>query len=121
MRPTKQQILDALERLQILAYFPASDGAREELAHMLVAMVDRKDRLDWLVSAMISQVGTWYGPVELRGVYCTRFQPADGIEANCISTAGFTALDIEAENNQGIRGRNEQARIDQAAMKRLLQ
>lgn len=119
MRPTKQDILQAIERLQILAYYPAGDGAREELAHLLAAMVDRKDRLDWLVNAMINQVGTWYGPAELRGVYCTQHKPADGIEANCVTTAGFTALDIEAENNQGIRSRQEQTRIDQMAMRRL--
>ena len=91
--------------------FPASPGAREEILHLLARMCDRADRLNWLVQTMVDQVGTWHGTVELRGVYCTRFRPADGIEAYCTGTPNFTALDCEAENNQGMAGADDQYSI----------
>ena len=123
MKQTARQIAEAVEQMAMLQYFPSDASARKGIMHLLAAIVDRAERLQWLVDAMVNHIGTWYGPVELRGVYCTRFRPADGIEAYCIQSAGFTAMDIEAENNQGHPrlDRQEAERLDGAAIRGLLQ
>lgn len=92
---TQRDIENALDRLAILQYWPSDPVARKGIGLLLERIVDRADKLEWLVETMINRVGTWHGPMELRGVYCTRFKPADGIEANCISSSGFTAVDSE--------------------------
>jgi hypothetical protein len=97
MKPTPDQFENAVGRLAALAFFPVSDEARTEIMRLLYRMVSTVEQLNWLCTTMIDRVGTWRGPVELRGVFCTRFKPADGIEANCLTTPGFTALDSEAE------------------------
>jgi hypothetical protein len=56
----------------------------------------RTDQLAWLVRTMVDKIGVWNGPVELRGLFCTRFKPADGIKANCTATMGFTPSDLES-------------------------
>ena len=43
---------------------------------------------------MIDRVGEWKGPKELRGIFCTRFKPRDGIE-ELSQTSGFTPEDSE--------------------------
>ena len=77
--------------------FPTERGARKAIMGLLWRMVDTKEKLDWLTATMIDRVGTWHGPSELRGVYCTRFKPADGIEGICAISHGFTGADCEAE------------------------
>lgn len=93
---TDEYITLAVGRLASLAMFPADPDARVGIMRLIKRMVTTKEQLDWLVLAMIDRVGTWHGPVEFRGVFCSRFKPADGIEANCLKCAGFTALDSEA-------------------------
>jgi hypothetical protein len=96
MKPTIQEITDAVERLSCLRFFPPGDGAKHEIMRLLLRMVSTVERLNWLVSVMVDQVGTWYGPSELRGVYSQRWTPADGIGGWCVETPGFRALDSEA-------------------------
>jgi hypothetical protein len=85
----------AIEELAMLQYFPADDGARAAIMRLLARMVPHREALIWVVRTMVDRVGAWKGPMELRGVLCTRFRPADGVEA--FSTiAGFRAEDSEA-------------------------
>jgi hypothetical protein len=62
---------------------------------LISQMVATQDQLTWLVGVMINQVGEWHGPAELRGVFCNRFKPADGIEADCVMSRGFTIGEAE--------------------------
>lgn len=78
-----------------LKFFPTDQSAREGIIYFLERMVSEEYQLRWLENTMIDQVGIWNGPQELRGVFCTRFKPKDGIEANCATTVGFTPLDQE--------------------------
>jgi hypothetical protein len=98
MTPFTRADLDrALSRLAMLRYWPADPATRAEIGLMLARMVPHREALDWLVDAMINRVGEWRGPVELRGVLCWRYRPADGIEQDATS-AGFTPLDGEAQS-----------------------
>ena len=112
----------ATRRLAVLRFWPADEIARAEIGRRLVRMVPSKAALDWLVDTMIDRVGEWRGIVELRGVLCARYRPADGIEAECIDTPGFTPADGEARFYALEASRQEQKRLapESAAMARRL-
>lgn len=95
MKPTKNDIIQAVRRMHALAMFPNDQHAREEIMRIIERMVGTKEQLDWLVSSMIDRVGEWKGPREMRGIFCTRFKPLDGIESYA-SAAGFTPADSES-------------------------
>ncbi len=95
MKPAAADLTKAIASLTLLRFFPAEDIARASIMELLSRMIGTVEQLDWLVVTMIDRVGEWPGPKELRGVFCTRFKPADGIEAWC-SLPGFTAADSEA-------------------------
>lgn len=90
-----QAIIKAVGELAILRYFPADPVAREGIMRLLERMVSTPEQLRWLVDMMVDQVGEWQGPRELRGVFCTRYQPADGLEADC-SSGQFSPGALEA-------------------------
>lgn len=75
-------IIDAISEMSCLRYFPADAGARAAIAKMLDRMARNAAEIRWLTSTMVDQVGEWQGPKELRGIFCQRFAPADGIEAS---------------------------------------
>jgi hypothetical protein len=95
-RPTSEEIIKGVGKLGTLRFFPASRDERVAIMEMLERMVTTKAQLDWLVTTMIDKVGEWKGPLELRGVFCTRFDPADGVTACCGQTIGFRNEDFEA-------------------------
>lgn len=120
MKPTPEEIIEASRALAILQFYPVDPAAREQIMLLLSRLATTKERLDWLVETMIHRVGVWRGPVEMRGVYCSRFRPADGVDGNCRETPGFTPEEIEAENTRGIPAAPELKRLDQKAIKGLL-
>lgn len=111
-----EQIALAVQRLAILKYFPSGDIVQEEIMSLFERMVDKPERLDWLVSVLIDQVGEWPGPKEVRAIYCTRFKPADGVEA-WSNLPGFTAMDSESLSYErhGQLTEGEKARKELAA------
>jgi hypothetical protein len=90
----KEAIL-AAARFSILKFYPSEPAARSEVALLMMSLCATQEQLDWLVSTVVAKLSEWPGPGALRGMFCTRFKPLDGIEANC-SIAGFTAEDGEA-------------------------
>lgn len=104
----EKQIEDAADELGCLRFYPSNPGAKLGIMKLLNAMVSTKPQLDWLVSTMINRVGEWKGPKELRGVFCSKFRPADGIEGDCTDTSGFTSGDLEAKY---IESHEEQKRL----------
>ena len=118
MKPTEKQIQAAVGRLGCLAFFPSDAAARGQIMRILARMVGTVDQLQWLCGTMVDQVGTWHGPMELRGVFCSRFKPADGVEASCVLTPGFTAMDSEA---QSYLAHEERKSLNAAESKRMLE
>jgi len=92
----KKAIITAVSELALLRYFPVEASAREALMRLLERMVATPEQLGWLTRTMIDQVGEWQGPKELRGVFCTRFSPADGIKADC-SAGEFSPAALESK------------------------
>ena len=96
-------IEEAVGRLSAIPFFPSSDGAVLEIMRQLKNMIGGEivygstpqERLDWLVAAAINGMRRWQGVPELRGLLCSRWKPADGIEAYS-SLPGYTAEDSES-------------------------
>lgn len=91
---TTKQAAEATARLAVLVHYPGDPIARAEIGDMLLSMVGTPAQLEWLISTMRDRVGKWEGPRELRGVFCTKFKPLDGIEATS-TMPGFTPEDSE--------------------------
>lgn len=87
---------EAISRLGNLKFFPKEPGALTGIAEMISRMVHSQEQLSWLVRTMIDRVGTWHGPMEMRGVFCTRYDPKDGEYACCADSFRFTAEAFES-------------------------
>lgn len=100
MKLTPEELITAVDRMEVLRYFPSSKPARDEIASLLSEMIQTdqwgtaQSKLDWLIRALRDNVGEWPGPKELRGVYCCKFRPSDGIEAFSV-LPGFVQDDGE--------------------------
>jgi hypothetical protein len=103
-------ISEAVRDMAILRYFPADEGARLSIMRLLLRIVPfgAADQLGWLTQTLIDRVGEWYGPVEIRAVFCTRYAPADGIEADCVHSPGFRAEEMETKAKAPLLDAGEQ-------------
>jgi hypothetical protein len=95
MKPTQRDFETAVAQMTILRYFPAESIGRAMVMDLLARMVGTAEQLNWLTRTLIDRVGEWQGPAQLRGLFCTRFKPADGIEGPTCTIAGFTPADSE--------------------------
>lgn len=84
----------AIANLSICKFFPADAAARAAIRMFLVRICPDAEALDWLVRTVMNRIGEWPGPLELRAILCTKFRPADGIEADS-TIKGLTPSDAE--------------------------
>jgi hypothetical protein len=88
---------------------PQDDVFVAELTEELQLLVSSEEQLAWLVSTARKVMTKWQSIADLRGLFCTRFAPADGFVNSC-SVAGFRTEDLEnafrvrevAENEQRV-------------------
>lgn len=78
---TELNINAALTKLAMLEFWPSEPAVRVEIGIFLARMCISRESLDWLTTQLVNRVGRWPGPREVRGIYCTRFPPADGENA----------------------------------------
>ena len=97
MKPTAEQLARAVSELGAIPYFPTDSGAQLAVMNQLGRFVSSGNELRWLVDAAIAVMREWKGLPELRGVYCTRFKPADGREEHC-SLPGYTPDENEMQH-----------------------
>lgn len=90
----RDQITSAVEELAAIPFFPREEGAKFAVMRHLEKFVSGPRELRWLVDAAVGAMRKWEGVAELRGLYCTKFSPADGVESDC-SLPGFTPADSE--------------------------
>lgn len=82
-----KEISSILAGLTVLRFFPAEPTARAGITRIVCEMVDPsnaiapEEQVRWLVRRMTTLYNEWPGPREMRAVFCSRFKPADGIEA----------------------------------------
>lgn len=115
----KAAIIQAVAKLGALTYFPSDPGARQALMELLGRMVSTPEQLDWLVRTLVDRVGTYPGPAEIRGLFCTRFRPKDGVEVNC-SLSGFSPADQERRYLQQAEQWKAEEQLPAPALKQIL-
>jgi hypothetical protein len=76
-----EKTLDMLGGLTLLKFFPSDPGARLELAKLVARMASTEQQVEWLVQRTVALCNEWPGPLGLRQIFCSKFKPADGIEA----------------------------------------
>ena len=81
-------IESAVSRMIELLKFssPNSHDQRVALMELFGAMVSKDDNVaegqcEWLVKILTTQFDEWPGPRTVRGIFCRRWKPVDGIEA----------------------------------------
>ena len=103
-------IAKAVKRLAIIRFFPADADARLEIMEQIRRIVGDgelyrstpEQRLAWLIDTAVTHMREWKGLPELRGLYCTRWKPADGIEMEC-TIPNFTPEDSRARREEHYR------------------
>ena len=94
------EILRAVENMaEIVPFFPKGERAQAMISELIGQFVNTREELDWLTLTACGHIRDWEksgGIAELRGLFCSRFRPADGIGAYS-RTPGFTAEDFEAQ------------------------
>jgi hypothetical protein len=68
-----------VRRLTLMAYFPAGEDIRQELADAVTEFAETDEQLDWLGRQMQIRYPQWPGIRELRACFCSKFKPKDGI------------------------------------------
>jgi hypothetical protein len=94
----RSAIKKAVAEFGMLRYFPSDPVVQAGVMALLERMVRTPEQLAWLVRTMIDEVGEWQGTKELRGVFCTRFAPADGVEADCAAGSRFSPEALEGRS-----------------------
>jgi len=95
MKFTDTDLNLAVVKLSMLKFFPTDPLTQSAVMDLMCDMCESKEALNWLVAEMVNRIGEWRGPKEFRGLLCTKFMPADGIEAFC-SIPGYRPCDFEA-------------------------
>jgi hypothetical protein len=77
---TREEMIGILKGLEVLPFFPSSEGSMKALAHLVESMMTSDDQVEWLVNRMTGGLyAEWPGPAEVRAVFTNKFKPADGI------------------------------------------
>ena len=98
----KKIIIEAVEELAAIPYFPTEPGARAAIMRQLSKFVRDEDSLHWLIDMALAHMKRWMGPAELRSLYATKYRPVDGVEGGACQVAGFTPADSEARYLQSV-------------------
>lgn len=92
----QKAILEAVIELANIPFAPQEPAQQKALMRQIAAFANQPDAVRWCVHMAAVRWTRWLGPAELRGIYCSRFPPADGISGDCVETVGLTADDNEA-------------------------
>jgi hypothetical protein len=90
---TDRDLEKACEDLALLRYWTPDMPA--PVMHFLAQICPHRQALQWLVAELVNRIGYWPGSAEVRGLLCTRYNAADGIDQWC-SLPGYRAEDCEA-------------------------
>lgn len=73
---------EQIAKLTLMKFFPVDPQARTALVQLICGMAQTNEQVEWLVRRALTLFNEWPGPRELRALYCSKFRPADGAEAN---------------------------------------
>ncbi len=110
MKPTVKDFLKSVAMMaSSIPFFPSDEIGQLVVVRMMERFVNTKDELDWLADTACGSIRDWQrggGIPELRGLFCTRFKPADGIMTYSV-TPGYRTEDLEADFFAKEREENE--------------
>ena len=78
---TTKVLRSALGKFILMKKFPFDSDAKSELGNILCGMCNNDEELEWISSRIPALFAEWPGIGEVRGIFCKRYHPADGIEA----------------------------------------
>ena len=95
MKPTRESAFKvAVAMSAVIPFFPKEEIGLHLVAEAMLKFVGTEQQLDWLMHKAIDTLSKYEGIPQLRGIFCSRFPPADGIEAD---PPGFTIEAAHAE------------------------
>lgn len=93
---TCEQITAAVLTIaELIPFAPQSRAGQLIVIQELESFVSTDEQLAWLTQTAIRHMRKFSLP-ELRGLFCTRWKPKDGVDEYS-TTAGFTAADLEGQ------------------------
>jgi hypothetical protein len=93
---TREQITAAVLVLaEMIPFAPQSRAGQLIVIQALESFLSTDEQLAWLTNTAVNHMRKFSLP-ELRGLFCTRWKPKDGINEYA-TTAGFTAADLEGQ------------------------
>ncbi len=93
---TCEQITAAVFTMaEMIPFFPQSRSGQLIVIQALENFVSTDEQLAWLTDTAVNHMRKFSLP-ELRGLFCTRWKPKDGIREYS-TMAGFTAADLEGQ------------------------
>ena len=90
---TDTELDDAVDDLETIPFF--RDSMRASVKRELMNIAPHYRALRWLVDTAKHKCKEWPGMSELRGLLCTRFDPADGIDEPMCSISGYSPYEQE--------------------------
>ena len=94
LTPLEQTIAASVGQMSMLKFFPSDEFARAGIMSLIQRMAGTIEQVNWLTETVLKHYNEWPGPQELRAVFCTRYPPKDGVEADL--TSGALANKIES-------------------------
>lgn len=92
-----EEVVTAVHAMGLLIpWFPREAAACQMIAMEFFNFVGDKGQLDWFVQKCITTFTRWDGLPPFRALYCTRFEPDDGLAA-AVEFPGFTTDELEAK------------------------
>jgi hypothetical protein len=85
----------AVDDLATIPFFP--NESRASVMNFLAKICPHRKALVWLAAEATNRVRTWPGLAEIRGLLCTKYDAADGIDGYC-ALPGYTPGEMEAKH-----------------------
>jgi hypothetical protein len=92
---TLEDLETAVDDLSTIPFFP--NESRAAVQTFLAKICPHREAVAWLAAEATNRVRTWPGLAEIRGLLCTKFDAADGIDGYC-TLPGYTAAEMEAKH-----------------------
>lgn len=110
-------VIECTASFALLRYFPGGDpDVKRALMHELGRMASCAEQIQWLQQRVTGAYAEWPGIAEIRAVFCTRFPPADGRNAEL---SGGSPLAREIEYSAIERAEEQKRLAAPPAMKQL--
>lgn len=107
MKPTSRHIAEAVWRMsEVIPFFPRGEAGMAMVQSAMERFVSTKEQLDWLTVTACDVMQRFSLP-ELRGIFCTRFAPADGVYT-AAESPGYTPEDAMSRSEMTYHERQGQ-------------